>query len=389
MNIRLNLLNDTQIRYYDDLITKLSKQIIDKSLRFEIVINASPKNYKKEINQLVSAANNSKILHPKHADICKNFTTILDNKILPFLDDQTAELMLPVFFFAAILQNEYTHNTVRKRAQRGGKNWGITDDLLTNIEIEKPLDKDQQNTFNGICKDFEIALQHYEDTFKEKSTMIHTVLDHALDARELVNSYQKIVEIQNYANVGLLALNILEELHISSNPMLTIIRMLIIDEICGVLTFCEKLSNNFPIASNTEGNLMYRYYYNGGPKLDRQVSKHGLGYIRKAKDIKRVDLSYKAPILLDENIFLQYKKYNHIRLREEFLYAMPLTNKDVLEVKKYYLDRAQLEWYSGFYVKVTEYVKNITVALNNACLFEKKYGNTEKYYAFLREQEQQ
>ena len=123
--------------------------------------------------------------------------------------------------------------------------------------------------------------------------------EHVRNAQALYGKYSDINKIQNYANLGLFALKVLDTEHYRERPMITLVRMYILDQLCNLVAHCEKISNEFPIAGSSEGGLIARYYYNDEPHMERQLSRHGLGYLRKSKEISRIDLSKTICIFSD------------------------------------------------------------------------------------------
>lgn len=368
MNLTINHMDPEQIKRYDILMGALTSKICEKIKNLNIPIFAFQKWDEEQIIRLITALKKSHTLHPKHADISENFSRVLTD-ITPFLDDEIAELVIPVFFFAAILKNEINHNTVIQRANRGNTNWGRTKKLLADLIPKRTSNQTQKNQFNQICSDFETAYEEYKKMHTVNPDWLPPLLEHAEDIELLKYCYHEIAEVQHNARIAFFVRNILDEEHDSENPMVTLIRMYIVEQLSGFMSLCEDLSNGFPLASYREGGLISRYYRNGGPMMDRSFSKWGFGYIRKRKDIQRIRASEDIAVLSDTS----YHKLKEAPIRDllsVLLYEIPISNEDIKEIKEYYLKSREIEWYTNFYANVIQYVSDVTAALNNKAHFE-------------------
>lgn len=387
MIISLNQLNPEQIAKYDNIIALVCKSTLDKSKNRnhskDTVVNIP----ESRLVRLIKCTNVLDIPDSEHEVIFINFTQLI-GEIGGYMDPITLDIMLPIFFFTSVLKNELKPNTNAQRARRGTTIWGKTHDPL--LGIEKLYDqkiKDYETTFQKKCNELESSYKKYNKIKNMTSAYVSSELDeHVRNAQALFGKYSDINKIQNYANLGLFALKVLDTEHSRERPMITLVRMYILDQLCNLVAHCEKISNDFPIDVSCTGGLIARYYYNDEPHIDRQLSRHGLGYLRKIKKVERVDSSKTVSIFSDNENHTSLDNYHAVYFREEILYHTTLTNKEVLKIKDYYFNEQKLKWYSDYCRKATTYLADIITTLNYSIHLEKKYDHKEKFTAFLNKE---
>lgn len=381
MIIQLNQMNGEQITRYDELFTLACESISSEFKKLEI-----PNNYEMEISastieRLLKCTDALNIPSSEHTLILNNVTKIIRD-IETFISPNTLELMFPVLFFAAVLKNEFIPNTIVQRNQRGTMNWGKTKNLFENIEnLFDHKNGDREKAFRNKCNELESLYSRYVNKRKENTNMLTMLDELARNVLMLKEHYADINRIQNQARIGLFALEILEAEHLQTTPMMTLARMQVIDQICKLKHF-EEISNGFPQESVQVGNIISRYYYNNEPYMERQLSQRGLGFLRKAKKVDRIDSAKTSSVFDDEN-YEKLKAKSSRMLREELLFGIVLSDQEVKKIKDYYLDKSKLQWYADYYSKIMDHISDLIITLKNVTDIDDMYVTKDMYTAFL------
>ena len=383
MIIPLKYLNEKQVVRYDLLVSQLTAEILDKSIPSDIPKVFTSVDYGAQTDRLLLCAKHTALLYSKHTDIPENFQYIL-SEITPYIDPTILDIMVPVLFFAAILKNEYNHSTVKKRLYRGNTNWGDTKDLLTDVLPQPNVNRYQKNKFQTMCSELAAKYAHHFDAENDSGFISSSLQFHASQALQLTGCYDAILLMQEIAKIGLFALRILKSEHSAKTPMVTLIRMSVIEKICSLLTSCEDLCNSFPIFKSSFGGLVTRYYFNGDPLMERRLSNAEFEWIRQAKEVDCVDVSKVLAILETDEEFEKVKNTTFNIQYDQLFHWMSLSNTEINAMLDYYLDEAELIWYANFTSHVTEYLRDILLALDNKIRFDaSKYASIDKFLSFL------
>ena len=384
MIIHLNNLNEQQITRYDLLLRKLADQILEKCTHSDIPKYFSSIDYGGQAERLLECAKQSQLLYPRHTGILENFQNIL-SETTPYVDPDTLDIMVPILFFCAILKNEYNHNTVSKRIQRGAINWGKNEDLLNDVLPTPSKNKAHKDRFEKICLSLQMkyALRFGapDDNPLFYTSPLHI---HAKQALLLTGYYDAILVIQEIAKIGRFAFSILKSEHDSKTPMKTLIRMYVIEKICNLLSSCENLSEYFPLYKTAFGGPVSHYYFNGDPALERRLSNQEFAFWREVKHIDQIDVSKVIQILETDEDYAKSKNVTYIMQYEALFHWMPLSNEEISEMLSYFFDEQKLTWYSNFYSHVMDYLSCILKALDGEADFdETKFESMDKYTSFL------